>query len=56
MIKDQADDSLNEKEAAQRRDDALRRALKTPPKPRHKKPNDGGSKAAPEPHHKTKGE
>jgi len=34
-------DKLSEKEAEKRRDDALKRALSTPPKPHKEKPRDG---------------
>ncbi|MDT3686192.1 MAG: hypothetical protein RO009_14245 [Pseudorhodoplanes sp.] len=37
MAKDKIDTEYSKKEAAKRRDDALRRALMTPPKP-HTKP------------------
>lgn len=40
--KSDRDDELTEKEAAKRRDEALKRALATPPKPHEKKRDDGG--------------
>ncbi len=52
MAKELEPDQYSERETEQRRDDALRRALNTPPQPRKNKANGGDSKAASKPRQK----